>query len=170
VITGSGSNDDTDVGQLLETLIRGTDSIASLLVRLDGTCLGVAGDTAQVNTTMMAFIVADMLSCCRDMALAVGEDGFSTIIQMGADRHVQMTLVGEAYALVVVFADDRQAGLVRLQAGRTAAALTTLLPLRTICDGNNEANCVPMQRPRDMDLIDRIFANSSNRASDPDSR
>ena len=155
-------------GQLLEALVRGTDSIAAVLVRLDGTCLGASGDTAQVNTTMMSFLVADMLSCCRNMALAVGENSFSTVIQMGADRHVQVTLAGDTHALAVVFADDRQTGLVRLQSRRTAEALSTLLPIRAVCEDSADANCVSTPRRRGTELIDRIFADASDRGSDKD--
>lgn len=156
----SGLNQRDDVGSLLAELIRSTDGHTAALLRLDGTCLGAAGDTAQVNSTLLAALVAEMLSCCSDIAHALGEDRFCTVMQQGVDRHVHVTLVDDAHALVVAFADHRQSGVVRLLSQRTAERIGALLSEPATAGSDRPASSIPSRTSRSVDLLDRIFQTS----------
>jgi hypothetical protein len=168
VTPNSGSNQDDDLEHLLEDLVSGTDSLTAALLRLDGTCLCAAGDTAQTNIKVLSWFVAEMISRCRSVAHVVGEDRFSTVVQHGADRHVQVTLVGDAHALVVAFADDRQTGLVRLLSGRAAVALEHLLPSDLVSQSPGPGSTIPASIAPGADLIDRIFAEPHPTKHEPD--
>ena len=157
-MSGQVLNEDDNIEQLLEELVRGTDALTALLLRLDGACLYKAGDTAQVNTAVLSLLVAAMVRCCRDVARVVGEDRFCTVVQHGANRHVHVTILEDSYVLVVAFEDDRQTGLVRLQSGRTVAALKSFLTEGTVLENNGHTAEIPALLTRSADLIDRIFA------------
>jgi predicted regulator of Ras-like GTPase activity (Roadblock/LC7/MglB family) len=168
-MTGSGWKNDGEIEHHLSDLMGRTDVLTALLLKLDGTCMAVAGDTAQVNTSVLAVLIAEMVSCGRAVARVVGEDRFSTVLQLGENRHVHVALVGDSHVLVVVFEEDREAGLVRLQARRTAERLAEIL--RPLPGDENEGEGAATQTfvPRRIDPIDRIFGTHTRKEKDPHS-
>ncbi len=156
-MNASGWHKDGEVAHHLSELIQRTDALTALLLKLDGPGMCAAGDTAQVNASVLAGLVAEMVSCGRAVAQAVGEDRFSTVLQLGETRHVHMSLVGDSHALVVVFEDDRATGLVRLQARRTTESLAEILPMQPAAESDGDATTLQASIKRRVDPIARIF-------------
>ncbi len=168
-MTGSAWNKDGVIGHHLSELIRKTDALTGLLLKLDGTGISVAGDTTQVNTSVLAVLVAEMVFCGSAVARVVGEDRFSTLLQLGENRHVHISLVGDSHVLAVAFEDDRLAGLVRLQARRTAESLAEILTMQPAVENHEEVAATQVFMKRRVDPIDRIFGTQTRMESDPHS-
>jgi predicted regulator of Ras-like GTPase activity (Roadblock/LC7/MglB family) len=156
-MTGSECDDDGEIGRQLRGLIQRTDALTALLLTLDGRSVSAEGDTAQVNTAVLAVLVVELVSDAREVARVVGEDRFSTVLQHGTNRHVHISLLGDSHVLAVVFEDDRQTGLMRFQARRTAESLTGLLSTQGGTETDRDVSAMPAPLKRRVDPIDRIF-------------
>jgi predicted regulator of Ras-like GTPase activity (Roadblock/LC7/MglB family) len=168
-MNGSECDLHSETGQHLRELIQKTDALTVLLLTQDGRSVCAAGDTAQVNTTVLARLVAAMVSSGSEVARVVGGDRFSTVLQHGAHRHVHMSLLDDSYVLAIVFEDDRQTGLVRVQARRTAENLAKILPLQPFFEKDGESAGTKTLTKRRVDPIERIFGTQKHVESDPQS-
>jgi predicted regulator of Ras-like GTPase activity (Roadblock/LC7/MglB family) len=143
---------------MLSRMVSSSGAMIALLVTREGTVLGEAGDTACMNTTAAAALVAGMYSATREVARMVGEQQFSILLQQGENRHVHISLVTDDSMLVVVFEDYQRIGRVRHEARKTSvAAAEVILASR---GGSHEGQKLDAAefKAYALNLVDRIFA------------
>lgn len=145
------------VQQLLADLVRRSGALTGLVITKEGVCVAEAGDTASLNTTALAALVAGMFSATREVARLVGEEQFSILLQQGKTRHIHISLVTDRAMMVVVFGDFRRIGRVRHEARKSSNELAEALATGTSRERAREEISVPEFREFALNLIDRIF-------------
>lgn len=131
----------------LQALLDRTNALVVVLVTRRGTVVAELGETAKINGTALAALVAGMFSATQEVAQMVGEERFSILLQQGETRHIHISLVTEDLMLVVVFEDYQRIGRIRYEARKVRDTLA----------GAEEAPRPPEFREVAMNLIDRIF-------------
>lgn len=142
--------------QILTDLSRDAGALTVLLVTRQGIMLASAGDTAYLNTTAMAALVAGMFSATREVARIVGEDQFSILLQQGEKRHIHISLIGDQNMMVVIFEDQNRIGMIRHHARKAAERLVAAMVEPKAKEGADEI-ALPQFREYALNLIDRIF-------------
>lgn len=143
---------------MLARMVATSGSFIAMLVTREGTVLAEAGDTACMNTTAAAALVAGMYAATKEVARMVGEQQFSILLQQGENRHVHISLVTDDSMLVVVFEDYQRIGRVRHEARKTStAAAEVLLASRGPAHDGRELNAAEFKEYA-LNLVDRIFA------------
>lgn len=143
--------------QVLSDLTADSGALTVLLVTRQGIVLASAGNTAYLNTTAMAALVAGMFSATREVARMVGEDQFSILLQQGEKRHIHISLIGEETMMVIVFEDQNRIGMIRLNARRAADRLARELSSAAERSQASDDLALPQFREYALNLIDRIF-------------
>lgn len=142
---------------MLARMVAGSGSLIALLVTREGTVVAEAGDTACMNTTAAAALVAGMYSATREVARMVGEQQFSILLQQGENRHVHISLVTDDSMLVVVFEDYQRIGRVRHEARKTSLQAAEVLLATRGSTADRELNAAEFKQYA-LNLVDRIFA------------
>ncbi len=137
---------------VLQDLLRRTGSLVVFLVTRRGAVLAEEGDTATINGTALAALVAGMFSATREVARMVGERQFSILLQQGQTRHIHISLVTDDMMMVVVFEDYQRIGRIRFEARKVRDLLLDSLP-----DQISPTTHRGEFREVAMNLIDRIF-------------
>jgi predicted regulator of Ras-like GTPase activity (Roadblock/LC7/MglB family) len=145
------------ITERLNELVERTRSITALLISHEGSSIAEAGNTASLNTTALAALIAGMFTATREIARMVGEHQFSILLNQGESRHIQISLVGDHALMVVVFEDYASIGRVRFEARRLGLEIQTLLDTRLSEQVIREDISLPQFKQYALNLIDRIF-------------
>jgi predicted regulator of Ras-like GTPase activity (Roadblock/LC7/MglB family) len=143
--------------KLLDELVVASGAVNAVLVGKDGALLGEGGDSATMDTTAMAALVAGMFAATREVARIVGENQFSILLQQGERRHIHISLVDPATMMVIVFEDQARIGRVRLEARRSGERVAQHLARRGPSNVIPAEVSSPQFREVALNLIDSIF-------------
>jgi predicted regulator of Ras-like GTPase activity (Roadblock/LC7/MglB family) len=148
------------ITEKLFDLVQRTGSITALLISKDGVSDAEAGDTSILDTAALAALIAAMFSATREVALMVGEEQFSILLQQGEHRHIHISLVTETKMMVVIFEDYQRIGRIRHEARKTGEQLAMFINTKDDQHGDEEQLATPKFKEYALDLIDRIFTTS----------
>jgi predicted regulator of Ras-like GTPase activity (Roadblock/LC7/MglB family) len=146
-----------DTKTLLVKLVDDTNALTALLITKQGTVISEAGQTASLNATAMAALVAGMFSATREVARMVGEKQFSILLQQGETRHIHISLVTDSAMMVVVFEDHQRIGKIRYAAKKTGEELAQILLNMNNRETSHSDLSVPQFKEYALNLIDQIF-------------
>jgi predicted regulator of Ras-like GTPase activity (Roadblock/LC7/MglB family) len=146
------------VATTLAGLVSAAEARTALIITRDGNVIAEAGDTAYLDTTAMAALVAGMFSATREVARMVGERQFSILLQQGENRHIHIGLITTVTMLVVVFEDYQRIGRVRHEARRVSERLAEILGARRDSGLAREEISMVDFKEVAFHRIDRIFS------------
>jgi predicted regulator of Ras-like GTPase activity (Roadblock/LC7/MglB family) len=150
------AQDSPSHGGILEELIKNSQALTALLITKQGTVLASAGETAYLNTTAVAALVAGMFTATREVARLVGENQFSILLQQGELRHIHISLVAGDSMMVVIFEDHNRIGLIRHCAKKAAERLGEVSH-QTAPSVDIAQISLPKFKEYALNLIDRLF-------------
>ena len=108
-------------GQLTETcerLARDALAKAIFIVDKDGQLVTSTGETADIDTTGLASLVAGSTAATGGLAQMLGEEEFPVHSHEGRSTHLLISVIAETMILVVIFDERSSLGLVRLRVKR----------------------------------------------------
>lgn len=92
---------------------------AIFVVDKDGQLVTATGETAGIDTTGLASLVAGSTAATGGLALMLGEEEFPVHFHEGERTHVHISVIEAEIILVVIFDERSSLGLVRLRVKRT---------------------------------------------------
>jgi predicted regulator of Ras-like GTPase activity (Roadblock/LC7/MglB family) len=103
------------------------DSGARVVLLIDkaGQQIAVQGDSANLDTTSLASLVAGNVAACGGIAELIGESEFPTLSHEGQKESVHISVIGRLL-LVVMFDEQSSLGLVKLRSKQISKQLSTL--------------------------------------------
>ena len=113
--------------QVCERLARDALAKAIFVVDKDGQLVTENGETAGIDTTGFASLVAGSTAATGGLAQMLGEEEFPVHFHEGAKTHVHVSVIAGELILVVIFDDRSSLGLVRLRVKRAYADMTKIL-------------------------------------------
>jgi predicted regulator of Ras-like GTPase activity (Roadblock/LC7/MglB family) len=146
-------------GEILRQIVRETQAVTALLISREGVCISSAGQTESLNATALAALVAGMFAATKEVAIIVGEEHFSILLQQGEKRNIHISLIGQRSMLVVVFEDNQRIGRVRLATRQAARKLVESVekPREKKDSRGGEDISMPDFREYALNLVDQIF-------------
>ncbi len=105
--------------EISERLARDALAKAIFVVDKDGQLVTSTGETAGIDTTGLASLVAGSTAATGGLAQMLGEEEFPVHFHEGTHSHVHISVIAGALILVVIFDDRSSLGLVRLRVKRT---------------------------------------------------
>jgi len=113
--------------QTCERLAHDALAKAIFVVDKDGQLVTLTGETAGIDTTGMASLVAGSTAATGGLAQMLGEEEFPVHFHEGKDTHVHISVIAGDLILVVIFDDRSSLGLVRLRVKRTYSDMLKIL-------------------------------------------
>lgn len=89
----------------------------------NGQILATGGDTARLDSTSLASLVAGEIAATGGLAKLMGEKEFSTLFHEGVKDHIHISIVASRVILVVIFDSRSSLGLVRLRVRKQSERL-----------------------------------------------
>ncbi len=104
------------------------DSLARAIFLIDknGQILVAVGETANIDTTSLASLVAGTTAATSSLAKLVGEEEFPVHFHEGKRDNLHISLVGEDHILTVIFDERSSLGLVRLRVKKATEKLVEI--------------------------------------------
>lgn len=114
------AEDEQRLVAMLARLCQDAKARAAFLVDQNGRLLAASGDSAGLDTTSLASLVAGSIAATGGLARLIGERAFSGLFHEGERSHLYVTVVSEGLILVVSFDRSSSAGLVRFRVRRAS--------------------------------------------------
>jgi len=108
---------------ICEELLNDALAKAIFLVDRNGQLLAMTGETASIDTTSLASLVAGTVAATGGLAKLLGEQEFPVHVHEGEREHLQLSLVGDDHILTVIFDERSSLGLVRLRVKKSTARM-----------------------------------------------
>lgn len=109
--------------EVCEKLLRDSMALSIFLVDKVGQLVTSCGQTANIDTTALASLVAGATAATGGLANLLGEDEFPAHYHQGERDSLYIALIGEHLILTVIFDNRSTEGLVRLRVKRASADL-----------------------------------------------
>lgn len=106
-----------------ERLCREANARVVFVIDKNGQLLASAGDTARLDSTSLASLVAGEIAATGGLAQLMGEKEFSTLFHEGVRDHIHISIVASRVILVVIFDSRSSLGLVRLRVRKQSEEL-----------------------------------------------
>ncbi|TVR02560.1 MAG: roadblock/LC7 domain-containing protein [Deltaproteobacteria bacterium] len=138
----------------------GQESLSKAIFLLDknGQILVESGETAQIDVTSLASLVAGTTAATSSLAKLLGEEEFPVHFHEGKRDNLHLSVVAEEYILTLIFDQRSSLGLVRLRVKKATERLVEVfrdLAERQASDpGNNMFGEITD------DDIDNLFSDS----------
>lgn len=113
--------------QVCERLARDALAKAIFVVDKDGQLVTENGETAGIDTTGFASLVAGSTAATGGLAQMLGEEEFPVHFHEGNKTHVHVSVIASELILVVIFDDRSSLGLVRLRVKRAYSDMASIL-------------------------------------------
>ena len=113
----------TQIHRALLQMLKQSEAKCAMLVDADGKCLAKKGFTANIDTDVLAALIAGSFASTRAMAKLVGETDFSVLFHQGERDHIHNILVDNNTILTVIFDDRTTIGMVRLYSKECSKSL-----------------------------------------------
>ncbi len=114
------AEDEQRLVAMLARLCKDAKARAAFLVDQNGRLLAESGDSAGLDTTSLASLVAGSIAATGGLARLIGERAFSGLFHEGERSHLYVTVLSEGLILVVSFDRSSSAGLVRFRVRRAS--------------------------------------------------
>jgi predicted regulator of Ras-like GTPase activity (Roadblock/LC7/MglB family) len=147
------------ISQLLEKLLRESNSKVIFLVDKNGQLIAATGETANLDTTSLASLTAGNIAATGGLAKLIGEKEFSILFHEGEKDNIHISIIGGRVFLVVIFDQRSSLGLVRLRvkkAGNELAIVFEDLARRSQQQASTSSGSRPFAEITDDD-IDNLF-------------
>ncbi len=147
------------ISQLLEKLLRESNSKVIFLVDKNGQLIAASGETANLDTTSLASLTAGNIAATGGLAKLIGEKEFSILFHEGEKDNIHISIVGGRVILVVIFDQRSSLGLVRLRVKKASNDLATVfedLARRSQEQSSSSSSSSPFAEITDDD-IDNLF-------------
>lgn len=112
--------------QTCERLARDALAKAIFVVDKDGQLVTSTGETAGIDTTGLASLVAGSTAATGGLAQMLGEEEFPVHFHEGQHTHVHISVIAQEMILVVIFDDRSSLGLVRLRVKRAYEEMNSI--------------------------------------------
>lgn len=109
--------------EICERLVRDALAKAIFIVDKNGQLVTETGETAGIDTTGLASLVAGSTAATGSLALMLGEEEFPVHFHEGTNKHMHVSVIGDTLILVVIFDERSSLGLVRLRVKRAYAEM-----------------------------------------------
>jgi predicted regulator of Ras-like GTPase activity (Roadblock/LC7/MglB family) len=137
------------VKKYLGELYSKTRAKVVLFADMAGQIIGERGDTAEMNTTVLAALAAGDFAATAEIAKLVGEgDRFKLHLHEGETKNVYLTNVGDQFFLIIIFEANVALGMVRVYTKKAVESLVSVVEEAATNEGFSEE-----------DLIDEDFGN-----------
>jgi predicted regulator of Ras-like GTPase activity (Roadblock/LC7/MglB family) len=119
------------------------DSLAKTIFLVDknGQLITGVGETASIDTTSLASLVAGTVAATGGLAKLIGEEEFPVHVHEGERGHIHLSLVGQEHILTVIFDERSSLGLVRLRVKKSTAKMVEVfdqLVKKTAASGGDD--------------------------------
>jgi len=114
------AEDEQRLVAMLARLCKDAKARAAFLIDQNGRLLAESGDSAGLDTTSLASLVAGSIAATGGLARLIGERAFSGLFHEGERSHLYVAVVSEGLILVVSFDRSSSAGLVRFRVRRAS--------------------------------------------------
>lgn len=131
---------------------------AVFLIDKNGQILVTCGDTAEIDTTSLASLVAGTTAATSSLARLIGEEEFPAHYHQGVRDNLHVSSLDEEHILSVIFDHRSSLGLVRLRVKRASERLHEVL-LR-VAERQSEAGDNSVFDDLTEDDIDNLFNDS----------
>lgn len=105
-----------------DRLCREASARVVYVIDKNGQLIASAGDTADLDSTSLASLVAGEIAATGGLAQLMGEKEFSTLFHEGVRDHIHISIVARVI-LVVIFDSRSSLGLVRLRVRKRSEEL-----------------------------------------------
>ncbi len=112
---------------ICEQLVRDALAKAIFIVDPDGQLIAATGETAGIDTTGLASLVAGATAATGGLANMLGEEEFPVHFHEGTRNHLHISLIRSQLILVVIFDERSSLGLVRLRVKRAYSQMEDVL-------------------------------------------
>lgn len=137
------------VKKCLGELYSKTRAKVVLFADMAGQIIGERGDTADMNTTVLAALAAGDFAATAEIAKLVGEgDRFKLHFHEGEIKNVYLTNVGDQFFLIIIFDATVALGMVRVYTKKAIESLLTIIADAETSEGESME-----------DIIDEDFGN-----------
>jgi predicted regulator of Ras-like GTPase activity (Roadblock/LC7/MglB family) len=137
------------VKKYLGELYSKTRAKVVLFADMAGQIIAERGDTAEMNTTVLAALAAGDFAATAEIAKLVGEgDRFKLHLHEGETKNVYLTNVGDQFFLIIIFEANVALGMVRVYTKKAVESLVSVVEEAAKNEGFSEE-----------DLIDEDFGN-----------
>jgi predicted regulator of Ras-like GTPase activity (Roadblock/LC7/MglB family) len=140
----------------LTRLVEEASADAAVLLLRSGEVAVAHAERPLVQVDTLGALIAANFASAREIARILGERGFDSQFQQGANRQLITHAVGEGWLLATVFAQQSQLGLVRVLSARAAEELR---PLHDAASGRaaTETSAPPGFGAAAANAIDNLF-------------
>jgi predicted regulator of Ras-like GTPase activity (Roadblock/LC7/MglB family) len=104
---------------ICEELLQDALAKAIFLVDRNGQLIAMTGQTASIDTTSLASLVAGTVAATGGLAKLIGEEEFPNHAHEGDKENLHLSIVGEEHILTVFYDERSSLGLVRLRVKKT---------------------------------------------------
>ena len=113
--------------KICEKLVRDALAKAIFIVDKDGQLVTATGETAGIDTTGLASLIAGATAATGGLADMLGEEEFPVHFHEGKENHLHVSLIRDKLILVVIFDERSSLGLVRLRVKRAYGHMEKVL-------------------------------------------
>jgi predicted regulator of Ras-like GTPase activity (Roadblock/LC7/MglB family) len=114
-----------------------------LFADMAGQIIGERGDTAEMNTTVLAALAAGDFAATAEIAKLVGEgDRFKLHFHEGETKNVYLTNVGNQFFLIIIFDATVALGMVRVYTKKAVESLLGLVAEAAESDHASEKDII----------------------------
>lgn len=114
------------VKQVLDNLLKASNSKSIYLVDKNGQMIATAGDVSGIDATSLASLTAGNIAATGGLAKLVGEKEFAIQFHEGEKDNIHISIVGSRVILVVIFDQRSSLGLIRLRVKKASTALAEI--------------------------------------------
>lgn len=144
------------ITSVCERLGREANARMVFVIDKNGHLLSSSGDTANVDSTALASLVAGEIAATGGLALLMGEKEFSTLFHEGTRDNLHISVVAGRLILVVIFDNRSSLGLVRLRVKKCSEELTQIFETM-LQRAESPGHVSPFAEITDED-IDKLFS------------
>lgn len=116
----------TAVKEVLESLLKASNSKSIYLVDKNGQMIASAGDISEIDVTSLASLTAGNIAATGGLAKLIGEKEFAIQFHEGEKDNIHISIVGSRVILVVIFDQRSSLGLIRLRVKKASAAIAVI--------------------------------------------
>lgn len=114
------------ISVVCERLCREANARVVFVIDKNGTLIASSGETADLDSTSLASLVAGEIAATGGLAKLIGEKDFNTLFHEGVRDNLHISLVASRVILVVIFDSRSSLGLVRLRVKKCSEELTRI--------------------------------------------
>jgi len=100
----------------LRDFLEHSEASAALLCDRGGSILYSQGEFDDSSIDLICALVAGSFAATKELALALGEDEFSSVFHQGSKQSIFICSIGEEVLLLSLFSEQTNAGLVKMYA------------------------------------------------------